>query len=200
MSNEEISFILGGVGLVVALIAILPMMTTKRKWFAAISLIVGVAFIVHGFYRMTNRYQVTTETVESNVRGWMDTFKVKVQKVSVTDHPDVYFGFLITYDDGRTVSVSRSKALDHYLTIEASVRVSPDHKAELEKLTKPEREAFWEKLTIELSRSRVPAQGYWPLDLITIARLIPINKDLTELALIDRMDAVILTKYSLLIG
>jgi hypothetical protein len=133
---------------------------------------------------------VNEQNIESKIRDWLDTFNVKVQKISVVDHPDVYFGFLVTYEDGKKVAVSRSKALGHYLTIEASVAVSTEQKMALEKLTQPERDIFWEKLTLELSSSRVRAHGQWPLDLITVNRLIPINKDLTESILIDRLDDV----------
>jgi hypothetical protein len=188
MSNEEMSFIIGALSLVVALIAILPMMTTKRKWLAAISLIVGMAFIIHGFYQTANRDQVTTENVESHVREWLDTAELGPHKV-----PDSNFFFKFKTEaikGNPPIYIGRTKEGDRYLTIFSKIGFSDEDKTSFGSLSKSEQGQFYEKLRVEIARSKI---GYIIEGLpfaITVLKRVPITKDLTEATFLDRIDEV----------
>src|SRR5438128_6283666 len=118
MFNEEASFIMGAVGTLIGLISLLPMLTTGRRWFAAISLIVGVALIIHGFYRRATRDRVTLKNVREKVRGWLDAFQILAAPLPI---PDTYFVWRATLHSRLEVWVGRTHALTGYLTIVASV-------------------------------------------------------------------------------
>src|SRR5207244_1740946 len=78
---EELFLILGVLGLFIALIAIVPMLTTKRRIFAAVASVLGVLSLAHAYYLHSKKEEVSIENVDTKVRGWLDAINITSGKV-----------------------------------------------------------------------------------------------------------------------
>lgn len=192
MFNEEASFIMGAIGTLIGLVSLTPMLTTGRRWFAAISLILGIGLIIHGFYRKALRGHVTIGNIESKIREWLDAFELTSSRITP---PDSHFGWQVNLTSGVIVWILRTTRRDKYITFVATVPITQENRLAFEGLTLPDKSEFWRGFFFEACRSRivVTRQPNDPavLGQLFIEYMLPITSDLNEATVIEsvrRMD------------
>ncbi len=155
---------------------------------ALFTLVLGWALVCTFHENPTRSSDVTTQNVESYVRGWLDNFGVTTQKLP--SQPDKFhFGYLVTYSDGIPILISRVTTRDQYLTVQGTVELSKDHKVLFDKLSEAGKKRFVLELRVEISRAKIHTKWESPLENITVARILPITT-LTEGELIEQLDGV----------
>src|SRR5438093_2037604 len=188
MFNEESYVVVGTIGTLVGLVAITAMLTTGRRWFAAISLIVGISFIIHGFYRRARRDQVTIRNIESKIRDWLESFGYFSSPIKLQN---CHFGRQVNLPSGVILWLVRTTAHPSYITIVNTVPTTPEHKSLFNVLSPQDRGEFWREFYFETCRSKIAVvrnPNYANiLDRFTIENLLPITSDLSEAAIIQAM-------------
>ncbi|HWX17932.1 MAG TPA: DUF2299 family protein [Chthoniobacterales bacterium] len=192
MSIAELLFVAAGICLLLALLAIVPMLTTKRRWLAAIFVVIGVGCFADGIYQRSTRDEVTTENIESKVREWLDAFKMGTRLV-----PDnnAYFNFEVSPPAGVTspgMNVARMYDHPHYLEFVARLSVSEDDKAFFSKLSESQKIEFVLELRSELAKAKILAivDASAGSLIITILHRTPITIGLTESAFLEQVEDV----------
>jgi hypothetical protein len=138
--------------------------------------------------------QMTPNTVEMNIRTWLDTFRLAVQREK---DPQSYFTLRVTLPNQIPVTIRRTKELDRYILFETYTDVSRKHYNILEKLSKEQSERLIDELVSEVARLNVQWDvGASPLKRILLIKHVAITTGLTEAVFMDHLlemgDAVIL--------
>lgn len=158
---------------------------------ATFALTLFIILVLRGMAALPRPQQeITPENVESNIRNWLDTFRLAAKKES---NPEAYFIFVVTAPNGNPIVVTRTKALDRYITYQATLTVSPQHLEILDKLPEDQSTQLIRELTIELARSRIGFSIVGPgLKGIVLNKALPITNNLTEgtfAQYLDEMDS-----------
>jgi hypothetical protein len=131
--------------------------------------------------------RITPENVESHVRNWLDTYGVAVAR---TTNDTTYFTFGVTLHNGIGVLVSRPRTRDRYLSLEARVDLSEEHKMMLTKMSPEDATRFMDEISLEIVRARIGVtQIGTPLQAVTVQKTVPI-RDLSEYLLANSLDEV----------
>ena len=144
---------------------------------------------------------ITPDNLEDNLRKWSDDLGLSVSRMPSASTSalaqEIYFGLIVTLQNGNPLAVFRGKDKSGYLQIQCPLTLSPEHLAMLNKLTKDEAAAATQEVVLELGRTRLgfqmttasgqsiapgPVLGT-PIVLqqtIIIMKGVPITNDLTE--------------------
>lgn len=187
---EEIFLIIGVLGVAVGFIALLPMLSTKRRWIVIISMLVGLASLTDGFYRLSTRDRVTTKNIEYRVREWLEAVDLGPYKV-----PDDRSFFMLRTQavmGNPEITVARMKDRSRYLSLFATRTLSNDDRAAFNNLSKAAQEKFFLRLRAALAGARFSyvISAPPPTVVVTIYTRIPITNSLTEGAFLDSIDEV----------
>lgn len=128
---------------------------------------------------------LTPENVERNVRTWLGTFGYGFVPVTL---PNTHFAIRVNLpNNGRPILIARStdEQFERYITIQASVAISPEHQAILQRMPEDQRQRVLRDLSIEVSRVRTDVAST-TLEQVTFARRLLIGS-LTEGMLIDNL-------------
>jgi hypothetical protein len=103
--------------------------------------------------------QITPDNIEGNVRKWADSLGMSVARMpQVASSPDVYFGILVTLQNGTPIYVFREKEKPGYLQMQTPLALSPEHLALLNKLTPDEENSVSQEVLLEVARTRMGYQ------------------------------------------
>jgi hypothetical protein len=191
---EEFLFIGAGVSLVLALIAIFPMLTTKRRWLAAIFFLVSIILFSDGVYRVETRNRTTPDNLESKIRQWLDAFNITSGKV-----PDdqAYFNYQITVPNlpplttSPPLTIAREKAHPNYLTLATQISLSKDDQEIYDKFSAEQQTEFRMVLGAELAKSKiVTVPGFSKGFGLTILNRTPITSELNEATFFEKVNEV----------
>src|SRR5262249_5354962 len=149
---EEVLFIVAGISLVVAVISILPMLTTRRRWLAAIFFLIAISCFADGVYRVETRNRTSIENVESKIRQWLDAFNVTSGKLT-DDKAD--FNLSASTQNSPPFSIASEKDHSVYLAIASKITLSKDDKETYEKLSEQQRTEFRMTLGAELAKAKI---------------------------------------------
>jgi len=145
---------------------------------------------ISGFRRLPPKKEVTTvETVERQIRAWLNNFRYAVQN---DPNPFAFFWLIITTSAGVRMSVGRLKEdmFRDYIVVRTDITATPEEAAFLAGLSSQELGRILLELKIELARARV---GSSPIQLpsvgtFSIFKRVPINDSLTEHVLVGMID------------
>jgi hypothetical protein len=200
VSTEQISVLIGGIQLLVAFILWLgPRSSLARRKAAAnqtnpgtgrsktvgLLLLGGFAFASVGFYR-TLPSSTNPGNVEQRLKQWVSTFHLTA--VTEPANPAVYFSLLVTAGSGNQVLLSRPKepGLDRYVNFQATMAISPEHRAILVGMTKDQATRVIQELQVEMARYkigfafRLSANDPASLDTIVLSKNVPVTESFTE--------------------
>ena len=133
-----------------------------------------------------SRPQITPENVETNIRAWLDAFGLSAKKLQ---DPAFVFGFEVRASN-LPLLVVREKRFDRYITIQAVLRVAPEHQAMMAKLTKEQQDQLVGAILIEAAKARAGVVFDRKDNTIAVSKRVPITGGLTEYEFIGRMDEV----------
>ncbi len=158
--------------------------------------ILWFTFTGHGVFSKQPS-QTTPDNVEEYIRKWADNLGLGVTRMpQAIPLQQVYFGLVVTLQNGNPLTVFRGKEKSGYLQIQCPLRLSSDHLAILNKLTKDEANAATQEVLLELARTKLgfqmmtasgelvaPRATAQPIILqqtILLMKAVPIRNDLTE--------------------
>jgi hypothetical protein len=133
-----------------------------------------------------SRPQITPENVETHIRSWLDTFELSAKKVQ---GPAFIFGYEVG-PQSLPVLVVREKRFERYITIQAVLRVSPEHQAMMTKLTKEQQDQLVGAIILETARAGAGVVYDRKDNTIAVSKRVPITGGLTEYEFVSRLDAV----------
>lgn len=128
----------------------------------------------------------TVDNIEANIRHWVDTFHLSIQRVA--DDPASYFAYNVSSRYGRTTTIIRSRQLERYLLMQNSVSVGPEHLRQLTALPQPQAILLVRDLSIEMARFKIGFEYNIPLTVVVIKKTLPITTDLTEASFVQAFD------------
>ena len=133
--------------------------------------------------------QTTAENVEARIREWTDTFGLSVRKERA--EPGVYFVLVANLRNGTPVYISRAKAMDGYLQLQAALSLSQEHQAIVSRLSKGQALRISQELMQEMARFKIGfSLSGVPLQQIRVTRSVPITASLTEETFARNLDEV----------
>ncbi len=151
--------------------------------FAAIAVgIVGLRNIRSG-----PKARTTTRNAESQIRSWLDNFRVAVQN---DPNQDTYFRLVATMPSSVKIIIGRLKGeLDGYVMFRAEITPSAEEQRQIADLSRVEAERMLLEVRLELARLGVTYSGLTlPVSTIALMKRLPISDALTEDLFIDRLD------------
>jgi hypothetical protein len=85
------------------------------------------AIVFWGSRALRFRYpEVTADNLESTIRGWLCDSGLSAKRVS---NPDWIFGLQTTLPVGESMYIIQMKERRHFIALEASLTLSPEHQA-----------------------------------------------------------------------
>jgi hypothetical protein len=120
---------------------------------------------------------ITIDTVESNVRSWLEDFNLSVRKVNDVG---TFFRFDVQLRDGRGITVRRTKDRDKYILLGADVVFSDTQKFEVSNLSKDQRFTIEHDLNLELARLNVQFEAAPIPNRVVVETGLPITNSLNE--------------------
>jgi hypothetical protein len=100
---------------------------------AGVALIAVILLALKGFATLSNQLPATTpDTVEMNIRTWLDAFKIAQQRQS---DPESHFSLRVTLPNNIPMVVRRQKEYDRYVSIEAGILPAKEYQQILEKFS-----------------------------------------------------------------
>src|SRR6266478_849367 len=185
---EEFLFTSAGICLVLALIAILPMLTTKRRWLAAVFFLISVGCFADCIYRVETHNRTTPENLESKIRQWLDAFHITSGKVQ-DDH--AFFNYSAAAPNTPPLTVAREKDHPQYLTMAVTLTLSANDKETYDKLSAAQRTEFKMLLGAELAKAKIATIGEFSQGFsLTVLKRIPITSELNESTFYDTVSEV----------
>jgi hypothetical protein len=135
---------------------------------------------------------ITLENVEDHVRQWLDEYDLGVQRQK---SDAAFFSFLVTLLDGYPIEITRTHDKPHYLILQGTIRVSPEHAAIIDKLPRDKAIKVMDELSLELARAKssfriTTKTDPWKPEAITIYKGVIITPNLTADDLIRDIDEV----------
>lgn len=138
---------------------------------------------------LSTQEHITTDNVEPHIRGWLDAFGVAVKKEA--SNADSYFILTVTLRNGNPVLISRPKLRDHYLMLQSSINISPEHKAIISKMSPGQLMRLVDQVELEMARSGI---GHTlngpPLESVIITKSVPIGDSLSESVFAGYLDVM----------
>jgi hypothetical protein len=131
--------------------------------------------------------QITFDNVEVTVKTWLEHFGLGIQKTSTAD---AIFTYKITLKNGTPVVIARTKELDNYITLQANLEVSPEHRVLLEKMKNEQITQLIHEVILELARSKIEGWLVLPLQNVVLSRRVPITSNLTEDTFMERLQDI----------
>jgi hypothetical protein len=139
-------------------------------------LLMALSWVPYLFSEIGSSGRTTTSNVEGNVRSWIDTFHLGLQRLP--DDQTEYFMFAVTTNNGRRIVIhrNRDRVLERYLQFQAIVTVSDADQRRLQKLKPQEVDFIARDLRIELQRAKI---GYSaivaPITTFSVVKSVPIE-------------------------
>jgi hypothetical protein len=121
--------------------------------------------------------------------------------------PGAHFVLFVTLHNGTQIVISRSKAMDRYITIQSRLEVSQEHQVILDTFSKDQAIQVTNELSLEMARFKIgwlisPVGA--PLKSILIVKTVPNTNIFTEDFFVERLDeldsAVILARAAIILA
>lgn len=153
-------------------------------------LLMAISWVPYIFSEIASSGKVTTSNVESNVKSWVETFHMGIQKLP--DDPTEYFMYNVTNRSGRHVLIHRNRGLERYLQFQADITVADEDRKKMQTLNPQDASNIVRSLMVEVSRQRMGSAGIQiPLTTFSVVKSIPIEllSEATFAQLIDEIDS-----------
>jgi hypothetical protein len=127
---------------------------------------------------------LTTENVESHIRKWLNDAPGTSTQPLID--PNAYFHFVTVAPDKADVHIVRRK--DRYqdnLMIYENYELGADQLSILGRLSKAQRDDFWDKIIVIFREGQIPFQFLGEQPIIQVWVLIPIDAQLTEVKFLE---------------
>jgi hypothetical protein len=133
--------------------------------------------------------ELSDKEIDTTIRDWLDDpiFTFKRENKS-----ECLFQFVVTDEQGRPITVSRTKLKPNQLSITTGINLSDEHRQKYETLSHDEKEKITHILRIEMARYGVGYKGIKKgLERIDLGDVVMIDNALTEFYLRQRIFYVI---------
>ena len=175
---------------------LLPVLAMNAGIFGAIFNLCLIAILIVGVIklgeiqdRISPADKVSPETIETNIRTWLDAFGITTKKVR-GDDAEVHFELLVTMSSsGRRITIARAKKHDRYIAFASTLALSPESKAALGNITKEQDDRLRRDLGLELARMKMVYRFPEPLT-VSVRKVVPITDGLTEHDFLTALDDV----------
>lgn len=100
--------------------------------------------------------ELSDERVDKTIRDWLDEPSFQFQRRTNTE---CLFQFVVTDEQGRPITVSRTKSKPSQLALTTAITLADEHRQKYETLSDNEKEKITHDLRIEMARYRIGYSG-----------------------------------------
>lgn len=148
--------------------------------------ILAVIVTVFLIWTVLPERRVTLNTVETDIRSWLDAWHLSVTKIN---EPESYFKFSVTLSPGTgAIMVSRPRSHDHYIFLRTSLVPDPISHSNLDKLSLIQLAELVTQLRIEMARVHTDVMSLAHPLVMDILIPIPITSSLNEALFMNRLN------------
>lgn len=184
--------------LIVAIVAFFAWAKTKNfAWVNPVLYGLAIAALILGITLMLRTWSTfsapatSIDTVEADVRRWLDTFSLSVAK---EEDPEAVFVLAARYRTGGGCTIRQLKKRRGYLIFNRNLILAPEHVALLAKQPRAAQNAMTSAVTTELAKLRIivtliikpGTEG--ELGGIIFTKRLPIDSTLNESSFMERFD------------
>ena len=177
----------GGAVILVAWLAHLPLYQLLLLALLTIALVLLCMNQVR-IFRERRRHgiaELSDKGVDKTIRDWLDDPSFQFQRRM---NAECLFQFVVTDEQGRAITVSRSKAKPSQLGLTTAITLADEHRQKYERLSDNEKENITHNLRIEMARYRIGYSGInRGLERVVLGDVVLLDNALTEFYLRQRI-------------
>lgn len=144
---------------------------------------------------------ITPDSVETDIRRWLDEFGLTVRKSLDTEHEGCLFALTITTKEGVVVTAYYPEDFPQYIILETNITLGEPYRNQFDALSPEQQERVRTRLAVELSRAKMGFDAPLTLDPIKLQKRVPTADGFPEHVFMQYFNdfelTILLTRYTL---